>query len=149
MDIHLIIPSIQRAYDDLCEDPRFIDKIGDINLVAQGSQVLIEKEQAAVRMLELLNAANNPIDSQIMGVKGRAYLLGEVARMHNIDPEKVLAGMLNIGSQPQQPAGAGPQGSPAKEEATLNAAGQPVGQQNKQMPARGGHPEAAPAGQGG
>jgi hypothetical protein len=139
MDRFLIIPSIENLFNDMLIDPKYAAKIGDVNLVAKGSSALIEKEQKAVRMLEFLSNTNNEIDQQITGVKGRAYLLGEIAKAHEMDPEKVLAGML--GPQAAPPGqGAAP---PAKSGAAIDGAGNPVqGEGNNPIKGRGGHPAA-------
>jgi hypothetical protein len=136
MDRFLIIPSIENTYNDMLIDPKYVKKIGDINLVAKGSSALIEKEQRAVRMLEFLNSTNNDIDQQITGIKGRAYLLGEVAKSHEIDPEKALAGMLN--PQPSPGGGATP---PAKVGGGVDEGGNKVqGQSTQLVHGAGGHP---------
>jgi hypothetical protein len=95
-DDFLIIPSIVGIYNELALDPRFKDRIGDLNLVAKGSVSLIEKEQRAVRMLEFLSVTNNAIDTQLTGAEGRGYLLEEAAKAHQIDPNKALAGLKKM-----------------------------------------------------
>lgn len=88
-------------------------------------------------MLEFLSNTNNDIDQQIMGIKGRAYLLKEVAMAHEIDPEKALAGML--GPTPELPGkGAVPNAKPG---ANVDEAGNKVqGQSTQLFKGRGGHP---------
>jgi hypothetical protein len=150
IDTHMIIPSIQKQYDEIIEDDKYIDVIGDIKLVARGSTALIEKEQRAMRMLELLNATNNPVDTQITGMDGRAYMLGEIAKTHEIDPDKVLAGMqgklrgtpIAVQPKPGEPiAGATPGGTPPNP-AQLDQAGNPVsGTDNQMITGQGGHVE--------
>jgi hypothetical protein len=90
IDLKLIIPSINYVYEELALSNRYRDKIGDVRLVAKGSQALLEKEQRTVRMLEFLNATNNPVDQQIMGAEGRGYVLSEIARAYEIDPAKAI-----------------------------------------------------------
>jgi len=96
VDDFLIIPSIVGIYNDLSLDPKFRDRMGDLNLIARGSSSLIEKEQRAVRMLELLSTTNNPVDLQLTGPEGRGYLLSEAAKAHSIDAEKALAGLKKM-----------------------------------------------------
>ena len=136
MDRFLIIPSIEHLFSDLVKDKKFASKVGDVNLIAKGSSALIEKEQKAVRMLEFLSNTNNDIDLQIMGVKGRAYLLSEIAKAHEIDPLKALQGMLE---QPALPgSGATP---PAKGGIPVDEAGNRTQGVSTQLAhGRGGHP---------
>lgn len=90
IDTNMIIPSVNFVYEKLALDPKYQDKIGDVKLVAKGSMALMEKEQRTMRMLEFLNATNNPVDQEVMGAEGRGYVLGEIARAYEIDPERAL-----------------------------------------------------------
>ncbi len=157
IDNFLIIPTIQYMYDELLSDEsgKYIDMIGDIKLVAKGSSALIEKEQRAIRMLELLGASENPYAAQVIGSKGFKYLWGEVAKSYDMDPENVVTGEANINRAPpgvspeasaMANAGAGPGGgiapggTPAAP-ATLNEAGAtPSGADNQLITGEGGHP---------
>lgn len=155
IDRYLIAPSVNFLYERMALDPKYKDMIGDVKLVAKGSSALIEKEQRAVRMLELLNATNNPNDLQITGFEGRGYMLGEVAKTHDIDPEKV---MPNLGIAKNQPVAppvqlgqeVGPpqmanRGSPPQVATTLNVAGQPSQGTDHQLVGGRGGPVEQPA----
>lgn len=63
---------------------------GDFKVVAKGAIGLIQKETLQLRRNEFLIATANPIDSQIVGVEGRAYLLRELARGLQMDTEKLV-----------------------------------------------------------
>ena len=143
-------------YERLALDPKYKDKIGDAKLIAIGSQALLEKEQRAVRMLEFLNATNNPIDLQLTGPEGRGYLLGEVAKSHDIDPERAIPRLQALKgqdwAQPAPPPGApgagGPpipnRGTPPVAARNLDQAGnEPQGGTAQLIAGRGG-PAAAP-----
>lgn len=78
------------------EDP-FIK--GDFRVVAKGAIGLIHKEALQMRRNEFLVATANPIDSQIVGPEGRAYLLRELARGLQMDTEKIVP---NADSMKQQ-----------------------------------------------
>lgn len=69
------------------EDP-FIK--GDFKVQAKGAIGLLHKEQQMLRRNEFLVATANPIDSQIVGPEGRAYLLREMARGLGMDTEKIV-----------------------------------------------------------
>lgn len=154
VDKNMISRSVGFVYNELALDPKYQEFIGDVQLIAMGSQILVEKEQRAVRMLELLNATNNPNDLALMGAEGRGYLLGEVARTYEIDPERALP-MLELfkgkplGQVPPEGApapgpGAGSRGTPPVAGRTLDAAGnEPQGGASQLMAGRGG-PAASP-----
>lgn len=63
---------------------------GDFKVVAKGAIGLIQKETLQMRRNEFLVATANPLDSQIVGVEGRAYLLRELARGLQMDTEKLV-----------------------------------------------------------
>jgi hypothetical protein len=62
---------------------------GDFKVVAKGAIGLLHKETLQMRRNEFLMATANPIDSQITGVEGRAYLLREAARGLQMDTSKI------------------------------------------------------------
>lgn len=104
------------------EFDRFPELSGDVKIVARGATSVMAREQLAIRRSEFLAATGNPIDSQIMGQDGRAYLLREQAKGLELDTDRI------IGTQPLQPQ--------------LGAPGQPgVGA----MPGQPGQPGSAPA----
>ena len=155
IDKNMIVRSVGFIYERLALDPKYKDKIGDAKLVAMGSQALLEKEQRAVRMLEFLNATNNPIDLQITGPEGRGYLLSEVAKSHDIDPERAIPRLQELKGQaltpPAPPGASGAPGQPIPNRGTppvasrnLDVAGnEPQGGAAQLMAGRGG-PAAAP-----
>jgi hypothetical protein len=63
---------------------------GDFKVVAKGAIGLIQKETLQMRRNEFLIATANPLDSQIVGPEGRAYLLRELARGLQMDTEKLV-----------------------------------------------------------
>lgn len=102
---------------------------GDFKIVARGAMGLIHKEQISIRRNEFLAATANPVDLQIVGPEGRAYLLREMAKglqmdtdklvpsldMMKFKADKVQAAMQQMQSQQQQlpaPAESGPGGQP-------------------------------------
>jgi len=102
---------------------------GDFTIVARGAMGLIHKEQINVRRNEFLAATANPVDLQIVGPEGRAYLLREMAKGLQMDTdklvpsldmmkfraEKVQSAMQQMQSQQQQlpaPAETAPGGAP-------------------------------------
>ena len=69
---------------------------GDFKVVAKGAIGLIHKETLQMRRNEFLIATSNPIDSQIVGTEGRAYLLRELARGLQMDTEKIIPNQESI-----------------------------------------------------
>lgn len=63
---------------------------GDFKIVARGAMGLIHKEQINVRRNEFLAATANPVDLQIVGPEGRAYLLREMAKGLQMDTDKLV-----------------------------------------------------------
>lgn len=72
---------------------------GDFKVVAKGAIGLIQKESLQMRRNEFLIATANPIDSQIVGVPGRAYLLRELARGLQMDTEKIVPSEESLENQ--------------------------------------------------
>lgn len=101
---------------------------GDVNIIANGSKSLIAKEQLTIRMNELLQTTANPIDTQIMGLEGRAALLRQAMKNMDIKVDDVIpdpegfaerikqAAMQEplAGGQPPAPQTLGFDGAPAQ-----------------------------------
>lgn len=62
----------------------------DAQVVARGALGMLIREMLVEKRQAFLQATLNPIDSQIMGTKGRAYLLGKVAEPLMLDIDKFL-----------------------------------------------------------
>jgi len=77
---------------------------GDFKVVAKGAIGLIHKETLQMRRNEFLMATANPIDSQIVGPEGRAYLLRELARGLQMDTEKIVPNDQDMEQQKIQQA---------------------------------------------
>lgn len=63
---------------------------GDFKVVCKGAMGLIAREQIQVRRNEFLAATTNPVDMQIIGPEGRAYLLRELAKGLQMDTDKIV-----------------------------------------------------------
>lgn len=105
---------------------------GDVDVSASGSKSLMAKEQKQIRLNEFLGQTANPVDSQIMGPKGRAALLRESVKSLDIKVDDVIPDAEEFNQQMQQaalqalPGGAGQQEAPQ----ALDAAGNPVAGQD-------------------
>jgi len=90
---------VQRLYlhNMMYDDDPYIK--GDFKVVAKGAIGLIQKETLQMRRNEFLIATANPLDSQIIGVEGRAYLLRELARGLQMDTSKIVPDESSIQQQ--------------------------------------------------
>jgi len=124
---------LSRLYvHNMCYDRDLFAK-GDFNVKAKGASALIQREQLAVRRREFLQTTANPIDAQIMGPEGRAYVLKDTAKALQMDTDRVIPNvpkewnpnlsLAQMGQQAQQPQG--PPGAPTE----LDPAGNPAGGQ--------------------
>lgn len=96
IDIHVIGPSVERAYQWVLQYDPDADLKGDLKVVARGALSLVTKESAQVRRNEFLQFTGNPIDMQIIGLEGRAELLREASKALNINPDKVVPSLSVI-----------------------------------------------------
>jgi len=134
IDQDIIIPAIERLF---IHNMRFVDDDsikGDLHVRPRGSTTLIIKDQLAIRRKEFLAETLNPVDQQIMGIQGRAYILGENIKSLEMDPHRALPNLDAIekmapGAQMMgmQPPGAPP---PAETPADINGNPQGGGESN-------------------
>jgi len=81
IDRSVIVPSIERLYQDNLRYSKDPDLIGDVKAVAKGANSLVVKEAEAIRRNEFLTLVlNSPVAQQIVGMDGAAELLREQAR---------------------------------------------------------------------
>lgn len=104
------------------EYARFPELEGDVRIVARGATAVVQREQLQLRRNEFLAATANPLDSQIMGPNGRAYLLREMASRLDLDTDRIVPevpqpaqqpmagqpGQPGVGDMPGQPGMGGP-----------------------------------------
>jgi hypothetical protein len=104
---------------------------GDFQVVAKGAMGLIAKEQISLRRNEFLQATANPVDLQIVGMEGRAYLLREVAKTLQMDTDKIVKDpeVLKFEAEQAQMAQAAMSAQQPQPEApvTVDQAGNPAG----------------------
>lgn len=63
---------------------------GEEKISVQGVNVAIQRETIRQRQIEFLQATNNPVDQHIVGVKGRAAVLRNVAQTIGIEGDQVV-----------------------------------------------------------
>lgn len=108
------------------EFDRYPELEGDVQIVARGAVSVMAREQLALRRSEFLAATANPLDAQIIGPEGRAYMLREAAKGLELDTDRIVPTM------PQQPP--------------MPMAGQPGQPGTGDMPGQPGQPGQAPPG---
>jgi hypothetical protein len=113
IDNNVVKPAIEdlNIYLSLTR-PDLVDD-GDINVVPKGATQLVNRDQLRMRRLEFLQVTgSNPMDMQIIGVKGRARIITEVAKELQIPIDDVVTGVgqpmgptqqIGQGQPPQQP----------------------------------------------
>lgn len=83
---------------------------GDVQIVARGAVNLALKEAVNSRRIEFLQATANPVDSQIIGIDGRAAILREVAKGLQmpvddiVPPKEILERMMQQMPPPEAQA---------------------------------------------
>ena len=63
---------------------------GEEDIYVQGVNVAVQRETQRQRQLEFLQHTNNPIDMDIMGIKGRGAVLRSVSQTIGLDGDEVV-----------------------------------------------------------
>ena len=75
---------------------------GDARIVPRGTLAAMIKEQVQMRRQEFLNTTLNPVDQMIIGVKGRAALLREVAKRLDLPEGDIIPDDAELEMRVQQ-----------------------------------------------
>ena len=115
-DDHLIRPVIRSLRDFAMRWADLGLTTGDLDILAQGSTVLIAKEIQSQRMTQVMQMTANPIDGPLIQ---RRYLLTELLKSLDVDPEKAMISEEEHARQQQffaqqQQANAGPGNAPGR-----------------------------------
>jgi hypothetical protein len=125
IDSHIMTPLLQQLFTHnmIYSDDENIK--GDSKVVARGVASLMQLETLRMRRNEFLQITANPIDSQIVGVEGRAAILREIAKTLGMDVNKIVPPnkVAGLQTEPQQNPMQAP--SPSNE-ALPNAPGTPT-----------------------
>lgn len=146
VDANLFTPLLQRLYFynmTYSDDPSLK---GDVNIIAGGADALMAKEAAQVRRNEFLAATNNPVDMQIVGLKGRAAILRETVKTLDMDPDDIIPAPAILEAMQKviakQAAAAAQAGEPPAAAAPLGLPAPSGGPPSPQGPAGGSPPNA-------
>lgn len=128
VDRDVMEPLLSQLYDMLMLTDTSGLLTGDEEIRVMGVTVAIQRETQRSRQLEFLTATANPIDAQILGVKGRGEVLRAVSQTIGLDGSKVVPSEEELAAQQQMmqvaqqnnmaAAGAGAQGNQPTENAT-------------------------------
>lgn len=103
IDQNVIVPAIERLYQDnlrYSEDP---DLVGDVSVVARGANSLVVKEAEAIRRNEFMQLVlTNPVAQQIVGMDGAAELLRSAASNLNGNVDRIVPDRQQISTIEQQ-----------------------------------------------
>jgi hypothetical protein len=122
IDREVVSPLLSELYDMVMLTDTTGILRGDENIRVRGVAVAIQRETNRQRQLEFLNSTANPIDMQIMGVKGRAAVLRSVSNELGMDGVDVVPGEEDLAvlqkqneaaAAAQPPGGPGTPGGPA------------------------------------
>lgn len=90
IDNDLIEPCIQGCYDLIMLTDQAGMFRGDERIRVRGVEVAVQRETNRQRQMEFLQTTLNPVDQQIMGVEGRATVLGSVAEEIGLKGKKIV-----------------------------------------------------------
>jgi hypothetical protein len=110
VDNNVITPMLNAlyTYNMMFEDDEGIK--GDAQVEARGAVALMQIETLQLRRNEFLQATANEIDSQIVGIDGRAEILREVAKGLEMDVNRIIPPRNAVAPQQGQPAQQGVEG---------------------------------------
>jgi len=88
VDAGLIVPAVKAQVDyNLAYDESGREYVGDLRVVARGSSSMVVNAETVMRLRELLVAANNPVDTQIVTPDIRSSMYLEIAKRLGLDPK--------------------------------------------------------------
>jgi len=90
IDRKVFKPIIDRVIDWNFSKKNDMSIVGDVNIVSTGVVALMAKEQVAERRLSYLRDTANPVDSQILGLTGRAALHREIVKTLEISGSTII-----------------------------------------------------------
>lgn len=115
IDMKVVAPTIESTFNyNMIFNPDQSIK-GDAKVVARGAVSLMQLETLQIRRNEFLVATANPLDSQIVGLEGRAEILRETAKGLQMDVNRVVPPRGAVQNQPPMaPQGAQQQAAPTQ-----------------------------------
>jgi hypothetical protein len=102
IDRDIISPLLQSLYDMVMLTDTTGMFRGDESIRVKGVSVAVQRETNRQRQLEFLQATGNPIDMQIIGVKGRAEILRAVSDELGLEGQNIVPSDEDLMAQEQQ-----------------------------------------------
>ena len=135
IDMDVVKPIVQRQFTYNMRYDTDESIKGDAEVVARGAVNLAVKETVNVRRIEFLNATANPVDTEIIGLEGRAAILREVAKGLQMPVDEVVPSreQLNYRGRIQAEASALAEQQQAQAPAQLQPDGTPKGGQEANL----------------
>lgn len=90
IDVDVMSPLMQSLYNTVMLTDKTGMLRGDEKIVVKGVTVATQKETERMRKLEMLQITANPIDQQIIGMKGRANILRSLSQDLGMDGETIV-----------------------------------------------------------
>lgn len=129
LDIHVLSPLGESAYNYIMRYVGDPDIKGDLNVVATGALSFMVKDTAQQRRIEFLRETANPFDMQILGVDGRAAVLRETAQTLDMNTDDVVPPLSVVRMRMAQAQMA----QQAAEQAAADAAQKPQGPEGRRL----------------
>jgi hypothetical protein len=146
IDNDVIEPSITELYDMVMLTDKTGILRGDESIKVLGVNVAVQRETQRQRQLEFLQISANPIDAQIMGVRGRANVLRAVSEGIGLQGTDVVPPDDEIAAKEQAAAQGPPPGGPGAPGGPPGGPGGPGGPPAGGPPGAPGGPPGAPPG---
>jgi hypothetical protein len=102
IDLDIIAPTIGALYDLLLLTTDESEFRGDESIVVKGASMVMAKEAERARQLEFLQITANPLDSQIVGIDGRAALLRSIAGGIGLDGAPIVPSETELANRRKQ-----------------------------------------------
>lgn len=110
VDLRVVKPLLEKLYAHNMMYEQDATLKGDAQVMARGAVSLMQLESLQLRRNEFLQVTANPLDSQIVGLPGRAEILREVAKGLELDVSKIVPTREQLMQAPPIP----PQGAPGQ-----------------------------------
>jgi len=137
IDMRVIQPTITMAFvNEMLYNPDESIK-GDCIIIPRGAAAILIKESAQTRRTNFLAMTANPVDMQIIGLKGRAALLREVASAMELPVDEVVPSEEDLEKQQQAQAQQQQQMMQAQQQAVQQQTEGQIAVDNNKMQAKG------------
>lgn len=96
VDLDIFEPTLQETYDLLMLTGAGEDLRGDESIVVKGASNVLAREAERARQLEFMQITANPVDAQLLGLRGRATLLRSISQGIGLDGAQLVPSEAQI-----------------------------------------------------